>query len=310
MPNGFALHEIICDEENRPCDYRFLAVNAAFERIVGLSAEQVVGRTIMEILPRTEAYWIEAYGRVALTGESNRFENYSRSLGKYFEVLVFSPEPGQFGTVFTDITERRRAEKALRFTRFAIEHASEAAFWMGPDARFIYVNEASCDALGYTRQEFLKMSVHDIDPDFPIEVWPAHWENVKKRGSFTVESHHKTKEGRVFPVEVAINYVEFDGEEYCCAFARDITERRQTDDERERLIAELQEALASVNLLSGLLPICASCKKIRDDQGYWSQIETYIQRHSQAQFSHGLCPDCCETLYPNLFNKNAPPKQP
>jgi hypothetical protein len=73
--------------------------------------------------------------------------------------------------------------------------------------------------------------------------------------------------------------------------------------EKEQLITELQEALAKVKTLSGLLPICASCKKIRDDRGYWNRIEAYIGKHSDAQFSHGICPDCAKKLYPDLFEK-------
>lgn len=73
--------------------------------------------------------------------------------------------------------------------------------------------------------------------------------------------------------------------------------------EREQLITELQAALAKVKLLSGFLPICASCKKIRDDMGYWQQIETYIRKHSEAEFSHSICPDCAKKLYPEIFNE-------
>ncbi|MFZ5775307.1 MAG: hypothetical protein ACOY3Z_07470 [Thermodesulfobacteriota bacterium] len=80
----------------------------------------------------------------------------------------------------------------------------------------------------------------------------------------------------------------------------EVEERRRTEDEKEALIGELRRALQEVKVLSGFLPICASCKKIRDDQGYWNQIEEYIGRHSQAQFSHGICPDCAERLYPDL----------
>ncbi|MFZ5797569.1 MAG: hypothetical protein C4563_11565 [Desulfobulbus sp.] len=78
---------------------------------------------------------------------------------------------------------------------------------------------------------------------------------------------------------------------------QDITARRLLEQEKEELIAELREALDKVKLLSGFLPICASCKKIRDDKGYWTQIETYIRNHSEAEFSHGLCPECAEKLY-------------
>ena len=77
--------------------------------------------------------------------------------------------------------------------------------------------------------------------------------------------------------------------------------KRRAEEERERLIVELKEALVQVKTLSGLLPICMSCKKIRADEGYWEQIEFYIQQHSEAKFSHGICPDCARTLYPDLY---------
>jgi hypothetical protein len=83
--------------------------------------------------------------------------------------------------------------------------------------------------------------------------------------------------------------------------SRMLTERRRAQEERERLIVELQGALAEVRTLSGLLPICASCKKIRDDQGYWNQIEDYVSSHSEATFSHGICPECAKKLYPDYY---------
>ena len=77
----------------------------------------------------------------------------------------------------------------------------------------------------------------------------------------------------------------------------DITERRLIEKDRERLIRELQDALSKVKKLSGFLPICASCKRIRDDKGYWNQIESYIRDHSDIDFSHGICPECAQKLY-------------
>lgn len=82
--------------------------------------------------------------------------------------------------------------------------------------------------------------------------------------------------------------------------SRDVTERKRLEVERERLILELQEALHKVKTLSGMLPICASCKKIRDDKGYWNQIEGYIQDHSDALFTHGICPECTKKFFPEL----------
>ena len=90
---------------------------------------------------------------------------------------------------------------------------------------------------------------------------------------------------------------------YTVGIARDITKQKKNEREKEQLIADLEYALAEVKELSGLLPICASCKNIRDDKGYWSQIELYIERHSEAKFSHGICPDCLEELYPKQYEK-------
>jgi hypothetical protein len=83
-----------------------------------------------------------------------------------------------------------------------------------------------------------------------------------------------------------------------------VAERNQYKKDRERLIAELQKALSEINKLSGMLPICASCKKIRNDEGYWEQIESYIRQHSEAEFSHSICPDCARKLYPEFFKGN------
>jgi PAS domain S-box-containing protein len=114
MLDGFALHEIILNKQGKPVDYRFLSVNPAFERITGLKEAEIKGRTVLEVLPRTEKTWIENYGKVALTGEPMFFDNYARELGKHFEVSVFCPAPLQFVTVFVDITERKKAEEKIQ----------------------------------------------------------------------------------------------------------------------------------------------------------------------------------------------------
>jgi two-component system sensor kinase FixL len=101
---------------------------------------------------------------------------------------------------------------------------------MSPDAKFIYVNDTAGSSLGYSRDELLSMSVYDVDPLFPPEKWPQHWKEVKQHQSFTMESKHKAKDGHEFPVEITVNFLEFNGKEYNCAFARDITERKQAED--------------------------------------------------------------------------------
>lgn len=129
-----------------------------------------------------------------------------------------------------DITERKQTEEALRITQFCLDQAAESVFWIDADARFFYVNEAACRSLGYTRDELLTMAIYDIDPKYPEEAWPDHWQETKARGSVTLESRHCDKSGREFPVELTVNYLEFGGREFSCAFARDITERKQTEE--------------------------------------------------------------------------------
>ena len=111
MHSGFALHEIVCDPDGRPHDYRFLEINHAFEELTGLKRERIIGRTVREVLPDTEPTWIERYGRVALTGEAEHFERYSRELDRHFYVTAYSPRKGQFAVIFDDITQRRQAEE-------------------------------------------------------------------------------------------------------------------------------------------------------------------------------------------------------
>jgi len=133
--------------------------------------------------------------------------------------------------------ERKQAAEALQFTQFAIDHAGEAALWMGPDGKFLYVNDAACRSLGYSRQELLALGMTEIDPGLGAEIWPAHWRSVGENGSLTFETSHRRKDGAVFSVEVTANHLSFGGREYQCAFVRDITERRRTQQELRRLAA-------------------------------------------------------------------------
>ena len=134
-------------------------------------------------------------------------------------------------TLQEEVAERKRAEEALQMTQFSVDHAADTAFWIMPDARLAYANEAACRTLGYSRDELLKMTVHDIDSNFTPEIWPSHWQDIKTRRSFVVESCHRRKDGGLIPVEVTVNYLEFKGREYNFAFARDITERKRAEEE-------------------------------------------------------------------------------
>ena len=114
MSEGFAIDEIICDEEGQPRDLRYLELNPAFENHTGLKASEILGRTTLELFPDAEPMWFERYGKVALTGEPMHFEAQFGPLGRWFEVSAYQTEPGRFATVFFDITARKQAEEALQ----------------------------------------------------------------------------------------------------------------------------------------------------------------------------------------------------
>jgi len=112
------------------------------------------------------------------------------------------------------------------------------------------------------------------------------------------------KMARSFPFEISsVVFLDAAGQERTCMIFRDISARKLLEEERERLITELRETLGQVKMLRGLLPICASCKKIRDEHGTWNEIESYVRKHSEVNFSHGMCPDCMRGLYPEYYKK-------
>jgi len=152
-----------------------------------------------------------------------------------------------------DLTERKASEVALRLTQFSVDRSSDAAYWMGADGRLLYVNDRACEVLGYSREELLAMRIQDINPEFPPERWVSHWEDLRRRRTFSTESTHRAKDGRLIPVEIAANYIEFNGKEYNCASARDVTDRKRAEEESRRLQSQLIQAqkMEALGLLAG-----------------------------------------------------------
>jgi PAS domain S-box-containing protein len=226
----------------------------------------------------------------------DRKENYF----EYIAVPMDIDGRPHFIGIDRDITERIRTEEALKFTQFAIEHSADAAFWMGPDARLVYVNEAACTSLGYSRRELLGMTVHDIDPDFPPDGWRDHWREVQARRSFIFESRHRANDGRVFPVEIQANYVSFGGKEYNCSFSRDISQRKAMEErikaeirEKEVLLREIHHRVKNnLQVISSLLNLQASL--VRDEASRHlfnesrSRIRSMALVHEQLYRSESL----------------------
>ena len=250
MLDGFALHEMIFDAQGQPADYRFLAVNPAFERLTDLKAENLLGKTALEILPSLERRWIDTYGRVALTGEPVLFENYSQDLGRYFKVSAFRPAPGQIACIFADITEHRRIEQALRDSeercRRIVDTANEGIWTMDENHRTTFVNPRMTDMLGYPAEEMLGETVESFM--FPEDI-PDHLERMRARhqgqpGHY--EHRFRRRDGSVLWALVSSVATIDDRSHFRGSFGMfaDITERRRIEEalrdseERYRVLAE------------------------------------------------------------------------
>ncbi|MFQ5675264.1 MAG: PAS domain S-box protein [bacterium] len=196
----------------------------------------------------------------------------------------------------TDITELKRQEKALRLTQFSVDRAGDAVFWVKPGGQFFYANQTACLSLGYEKEELLAMKVLDITDVYDVYEegdFEETWNLIKQSGTSTFESRHIRKDGHVFPVEVTANYLRFDEQEYICAFARDIGERKQAENalresqERFHLLAE--SAFEGIGISDGDRIIDAN-KRLAEMFGY--SYEDLIGKN----FLDFVAPECREMV--------------
>jgi two-component system CheB/CheR fusion protein len=134
------------------------------------------------------------------------------------------------------------SDELSRLAEFSLDQAVDPVFWIDSDGKIMYANQAACISLEYSPEEMKRLSVHDLDPLFPKESWAPHWEEVRQRRSFVFESVHRTKSGKTYPVEIAVNCLTLGNKEYNCVFARNISERKET----ERVLRESEERYRSL----------------------------------------------------------------
>ena len=146
-----------------------------------------------------------------------------------------------FGTL-QDITDRKQADMALRFNQFTVEQNTDEVYWISEDGTISYANKGASKKLGYSNEELLNMRVADFDPDYPMEVWADHWQKLKQIKHSLFETRHQTKAGHIFPVEVHVDFFEYEGEEFICSSVRDISARKSAEQALEKSHALFQQA--------------------------------------------------------------------
>ena len=204
-----------------------------------------------------------------------------------------------------DITDRKAAEAARAYLAAIVESSDDAVIGTNLEGAILSWNSGAARMYGFSASEITGCSISLLAPRYRPEEWPKIYTQLKEGESVErFETIRQRKDGTTVEVAVTLSLIKDQGTAIgISTIERDITARKREEEERSRLIGELTEALAKIKTLSGLLPICSSCKKIRDDGGYWQKIEFYISEHTQAEFTHGICPDCLTRLYPE-YSRN------
>ncbi|HPQ71034.1 MAG TPA: PAS domain S-box protein [bacterium] len=213
-------------------------ISPASKTVFGYEPSEMVGTVFTDYLPADQVpSAMRLFAQIIGSGERvfNALYTMKRKDGAFFpgEVTASIVTKGDriVGTLglIRDVTERQRAEEAMRRTQFAMDHAKDSIMWIDSEGNIVYANDSACGSLGYTREELLRLKVFDIDPDFNEDQWDEHKRQMREKGFLSFESRHVKKDGTVFPVEVNTNYFSFDDQFFAIAFDRNISDRKQVE---------------------------------------------------------------------------------
>jgi|GEM_PF-583332 len=297
--------------------FMFIMANRGARENLGYSMQELSAMSLLEMNPEFTRQAIAARVEPLLTGANQLMQletMLTRKNGSTYPVEVrlhmakYDDADVLVANVL-DCTQSKLGEEAIRKSeerfRAIFNNAGIGIGLVDMDGRYVQVNNCWADMLGYSVKELLGMRHLDV-------MHPQDREATMRRvdemhdgaiNSYYVERRFIRKDGTVFWINGAATPLP-DGRggiEAIIGLAADITDRKIAEAERELLIVELTDALAQIKTLKGLLPICSSCKKIRDDSGYWNTLEKYIMEHSEAEFTHGICPDCIRKYFPEAY---------
>jgi two-component system cell cycle sensor histidine kinase/response regulator CckA len=216
----------------------YISCNENYAQDLKIKSDEISGRSDYEFYQKELAEKYRADDkRIIEAGKTEEIEEkYVQNGQEVWVNTIKTPVKDEKGNIvgilgiFWDITERKRAEEMLRMTKFSLEHAPESVLWINSKGQLEYANEEACHILGYSREELISMPIWDIDLNFIAERWSTHWQSLPNRGPTTRESSYRTKDGKIFPVEITGDYIKYGDKEYHVAFARNITERKRGEE--------------------------------------------------------------------------------
>jgi PAS domain S-box-containing protein len=291
--------------------------NKAAEIYTGRPAGQIVGKTIDHIFPVLRAREIpQKYADVVRSQQETEVEEFyyddGREAPNWFSVKAFPLPQSCVGVSFKNITERKTAERKLAASneryRNLYENTPIMLHSINSRGMIVAVSNYWLTNMGYTREEVIGRPLTGFLTDesklfAKIIAYPYFLEH----GYVQDISYQVVKKNREL-MDVTLSAIaekDDDGNFLrSLAVMIDITARKKAEAAQEKLIRELQKALEEITSLRGILPICSFCKRIRDDKGYWEQVDIYITKHTPAEISHSICPECLKKHYPNLGQKN------
>ena len=262
MMDGFALHEIILDENGKPIDYRYVAVNPAFERMTGLRAGNLIGRTVRDVMPETEQYWIDIYGQVALTGIPVTFQNYSAPLEKYFNVTAYRPAPMQFACTFSDVThqmhyqqETEKAQEQINRLAHICDVAPSSIIVVNESGKLLYSNEYTAQLHGYTKSELLDKHLYELAENTDSNGLINFIQSVREEGELVLKKTALAKDGSTIPLLINAKSIEWDGKPAVLSIGTDLTDQLKAEktlqeslEQNRRILNNLQDGFYRANL--------------------------------------------------------------
>jgi PAS domain S-box-containing protein len=295
----------------------FQVLNPVAEEIFGVSPGSLQGRSLLEFLTQDQQELVQRESRLRAKGTHSTYELQIKREDGLLRTLLVTATP-RFGTkgenlqvigVFRDITEDKRAEDELRKSQSSMQailaSTADGILAIDLERKILHFNKRFAE-IWHIPQELAESGDDKALLEFVLTMLVDPIAFIAKVEALYASDQEDQDtvlfaDGRI--IERYSRPMMLDGSITGRVWSfRDITDRKNLEVERESLIASLQEALDQVKTLSGLLPICSSCKKIRDEAGYWNQVEHYLSSHGDLQFTHGICPDCAKVYFPKKNN--------